>query len=110
MPLSAKKKARIKAMGGTVTTVEEWLDLTSEDAAVLDMKIRLGEELKAHRRKKRLSQERVARILKTSQGRVSKLERGQATLDQLARSLLALGGSPREVARAISGRSSPSLG
>ena len=103
MPLSAKKKARIKAMGGRVTTVKEWLELTPEEVAVLDMKIRLGEKLKAQRRKKKLSQERVATILKTSQGRVSKLERGQATLDQLARSLLALGGSKKEVARAISG-------
>jgi predicted XRE-type DNA-binding protein len=103
MALSAEKKARIKAMGGRVTTVEEWLDLTPEEVAVIDMKIRLGEQLKAQRRRKRLSQERVAKILQTSQGRVSKLEKGQATLDQLARSVLALGGSTKEVARAISG-------
>ncbi len=74
-----------------MATVEEWLDLRPEEVAVIDMKIRLGEELKTRRRKKRLSQERVAEILKTSQGRVSKLEKGQATLDQLACSLLALG-------------------
>ena len=88
-------------MGGRVTTVEEWLDLSPEEVAVIDMKIRLGEQLKALRRQKKLSQERVAKILNTSQGRVSKLEQGQATLDQLARSLLALGGSKKEVARAI---------
>ncbi len=105
MALSAKKKARIEAMGGKVTTVEEWLALAPEEVAVIDMKIRLGEELKARRRKRKLSQERVAKILKTSQGRVSKLEKGQATLDQLARSVLALGGSTKEVAQAISGGS-----
>ncbi len=103
MPLSDEKKARIKAIGGRVATVEEWLDLRPEEVAVIDMKIRLGQELKTRRRKKRLSQERVAEILKTSQGRVSKLEKGQATLDQLAWSLLALGGSTKEVGRAISG-------
>ncbi len=103
MPLSAKKTARIDAMGGRVATVEEWLDLTPEEVAVIDMKIRLGEEFKARRRKRKLSQERVAKILKTSQGRVSKLEKGRATLDQLARSVLALGGSTKEVGRAISG-------
>ena len=103
MSLSAKKKARIKAMGGRVTTVEDLLDLTPEEVSVIDMKIRLGEELKARRRQKRLSQERVAKILNTSQGRVSKLEKGQATLDQLTRSLLALGGSTKGVARAIAG-------
>jgi predicted XRE-type DNA-binding protein len=103
MPLTAKKKARIEAMGGRVTTVEEWLDLAPQEVAILDMRIRLGEELKARRRASKLSQQGVAKILKTSQGRVSKLEKGQATLDQLARSVLALGGSSREVGRAISG-------
>ncbi len=103
MPLSKQKKARIRAMGGRITSVEEWLHLTPEEVAVLDMKIRLGGEIKARRRRQRLSQQRAAKILKTSQGRVSRLERGQATLDQLARSLLALGGSPEEVARAIAG-------
>ena len=103
MPLSTQKKARIRTMGGRVTTVEEWLDLTQEEVAVIDMKIRLGEQLRTRRRKKKLSQGRVAKILNTSQGRVSKLEKGQATLDQLARSVLALGGSPKEVGRAISG-------
>ncbi len=106
MPLSTKKSARIEAMDGRVTTVEEWLGLSPEEVAVIDMKIRLGEELKTRRRKKKLSQERVARILKTSQGRVSKLEKGQATLDQLARSVLTLGGSTKEVGRAISGTGS----
>ncbi len=101
--MNNKKNARIEAMGGRVTTVEEWLDLTLEEVTVIDMKIRLGEEFKARRRKKRLSQERVAKILKTSQGRISKLEKGQATLDQLAWSLLALGGSAKEIGLAISG-------
>ena len=103
MPLDAKKRARIEGMGGRVTTVEEWLDLTPEEVAIIDMKIRLGEELRTRRKMKRLSQERVAEILKTSQGRVSKLEKGQATLDQLARSVLALGASAKEVGQAISG-------
>ena len=69
MSLSAEKAARIKAMGARVTTVEEWLDLSAEEVAIIDMKIRLGEELKAQRKTKRLSQEKVAKLLKTSQGR-----------------------------------------
>lgn len=101
MAISAKKRARIKAMGGRVTTVEEWLDLSAEEVALIDMKIRLGEELKARRRQKNLSQEEAAKLLKTSQGRVSKMERGQASLDQLARSLLVMGESKKHLARVI---------
>ncbi len=103
MPLSAEKEARIKAIGGRVTTAEEWLDLTPEEVVVIDMKIRLGEELKAQRKKRRLSQEKAAEMLKTSQGRISKLEKGQASLEQLVWSMLSLGGSKRRVAQAITG-------
>ncbi|MGB3562289.1 MAG: helix-turn-helix transcriptional regulator [Thermoanaerobaculia bacterium] len=102
MPLDSKKKARIKAMGGRVTTVEEWLDLSPEEVAIIDMKIRLGEELKALRRKKRISQEKAAKLLQTSQGRVSKMEKGQASLDQLAKSLLVMGESKKGLGRVIS--------
>jgi predicted XRE-type DNA-binding protein len=101
MALSAKKRARIEAMGGRVTTVEEWLDLTPEEVALIDMKIRLGNELRALRRERRLSQEEAAKLLKTSQGRISKMERGQASLDQLTRSLLSMGESRKDLARVI---------
>ncbi len=101
MSLSAEKLARIEAMGAKVTNVEEWLDLAPEEVAIIDMKIRLGEELKAQRKTKRLSQEKVAKLLKTSQGRVSKMEKGRASLEQLIGSVLALGGSRRNLARAI---------
>lgn len=40
-------------------------------------------------------------LLGTSQGRVSKLERGLASLDQLTRSWLALGGSTEELGRVL---------
>jgi len=102
MRLDAKKRKRIEKMGGRVTTVEEWLELSPEEVAILDMKIQLGEELKALRRSKKLSQEKAAEILNTSQGRVSKMERGQASLDQLAWSLLVMGKSRKGLARAIS--------
>ena len=103
MRLEARKGERIEKMGGRVTTVEEWLELTPEEVAIIDMKIQLGEELKALRRSKKLSQEKAAEILNTSQGRVSKMERGQASLDQLAWCLLVMGKSRKGLARAISG-------
>ncbi|MGB5398666.1 MAG: helix-turn-helix domain-containing protein [Thermoanaerobaculia bacterium] len=103
MRLEARKRERIEKMGGRVTTVEEWLELSPEEVAIIDMKIQLGEELKALRRSKKLSQEKAAEILNTSQGRVSKMERGQASLDQLAWCLLVMGKSRKALARAISG-------
>ena len=101
MALTSKKKARIREMGGRVTTVEEWLDLSSEEVDFLDMKIRLAEAVKERRRARHLSQAEAADLLGTSQGRVSKLERGLASLDQLTWSWLALGGSREELARVL---------
>lgn len=101
MSISKEKRARIKAMGGEVTAVGEWLDLPAEDVAIIDLKIQLGEELRSLRKKKSLSQEMAAEMLHTSQGRVSKMEMGMASLDQLARSLLIMGHSKEALARAL---------
>ena len=103
MPLSPRKKARVKEMGGRVITAEEWLDLSPEEVAIIDMKIQLGQELKDLRKRKRLSQEKAAQLLQTSQGRVSKMEKGRASLDQLAYSLLVMGESRKGLARVLSG-------
>ena len=103
MRLDARKRERIEKMGGRVTTVEGLLELSPEEIAIIGMKIQLGEELKALRRSKKLSQEKAAEILNTSQGRVSKMERGQASLDQLTWSLLVMGKSRKALARVISG-------
>lgn len=89
--------------GRPITTVEEWLDLTPEEVAVLDIRIRLAEALKARLEARKLSQAEAADLLGTSQGRVSKLARGGASLDQLAWSWLALGGSREELARVLAG-------
>ena len=103
MGLHADKLKRVQEMGGRVTTVQEWLDLADEEVALLDMKIELGKKLEALRRRKKLTQQEVAELLQTSQGRVSKMERGQASLDQLAWSLLVMGESRERIARVISG-------
>ena len=103
MGLHADKLKRVLEMGGRVTTVQEWLDLSDEEVALLDMKIELGKKLEALRRRKKLTQQEVAELLQTSQGRVSKMERGQASLDQLAWSLLVMGESRERIARVISG-------
>lgn len=101
MTVSKEQRARIRAMGGKLTTVGEWLELSEEDVVIIDMKIQLGEELRGLRREKQLSQEMAAEVLHTSQGRVSKMEKGMASLDQLARALLIMGHSRQALARAL---------
>ena len=106
------KRERLKKKGWKVGTVEEFLDLSPEESAYIEMKLRLSESLRQRRKRRRLSQVELAKLIKSSQSRVAKMEGGDpsVSLDLLIRSLLALGASSRELARMISssGHSSPS--
>ncbi len=59
---------------------------------------------KARRQEKQLTQAQLAKMIRSSQSRVAKMEPGDPTvsLDLLVRSLLAPGNSKRELARALS--------
>lgn len=78
-----------------------------EEAAYIDLKARLGASLRERRERRSFTQADLARLLKSSQSRVAKMEAGDpsVSLDLLIRSLLVLGTSPRELSRIISARS-----
>jgi len=97
------KRRRLEKAGWKSGTVQEFLRLTDADAAFIEVKLALTDEFKATRRRLRLSQQAVARQLGSSQSRVAKMEAGDASvsLDLLIRGLLALGETPRSVARVI---------
>lgn len=102
-----EKRRRLEAKGWKVGSAREFLGLTDEEAAYIDMKLRLAASLRERRQHRGLSQAELARLLKSSQSRVAKMEAGDSSvsLDLLIRSLLALGMSNRDVSRIISTRS-----
>lgn len=99
------KREQLKKRGWKVGTAREFLDLSSEEAAYIELKLRLADAFAERRRKRRLSQVQAAELLGTSQSRISKMEAGDASvsMDLLIRSSLALGAAPKEIARAIEG-------
>ncbi|MEQ8314637.1 MAG: helix-turn-helix transcriptional regulator [Gammaproteobacteria bacterium] len=101
--MKATKRKKLEAKGWKVGSVEDFLDLTPEEMAYIELKLSLSNSLKERRAKKKLSQVEVAKIVKTSQSRVAKMEAGDpsVSIDLLVKSLLALGASPKEVAKAI---------
>ena len=103
------KKERLETRGWKVGTVQEFLGLSEEEAAYIELRLRLAATLRKRRQQKRLSQADLASRLKSSQSRVAKMEAGDpsVSLDLLIRSLLALGASSRDLARAISSASLP---
>ena len=100
---SAKKK-RLEAKGWKVGTVAEFLQLSPEESAYIEMKLALGRNLQERRREKSLTQEQLARLLKSSQSRIAKMEAGDpsVSLDLLVRSLLILGESQKSLAKILS--------
>ncbi len=98
------KKERLEKKGWKVGTVDEFLDLSSEEVSYIELKLRLSENLRKRRQRSKLTQVQLAKLIRSSQSRVAKMETGDpsVSIDLLVRSLLALGASNRELARVIS--------
>ena len=95
------KKEKLKKAGWKVGSTAEFLDLSPEEAAFIEMKIALAQDLRRRREMKNLTQTQLARLLRSSQSRIAKMEAGDPTvsLDLLLRSLLFLGASPKQLAK-----------
>lgn len=104
MTMDKGKKTKLAKKGWKVGTVAEFLDLSAEESAYVEMKIALSEKLKERRRRKKLTQAQLAKAIESSQSRVAKMEAGDPTvsIDLLVKSLLALGVSKKELGRTIS--------
>ena len=69
----------------------------------MELKLTLSQRVREYRQAKRLTQIEMAKLLKSSQSRIAKIETGDASvsLDLLIRSLIALGATRRELGRII---------
>lgn len=101
-------RKRLEEAGFQVGSVAEFLGLTPEESAYIELRIRLTNALKERRRSAKLSQKAFATNMKSSQSRIAKAEANDATvsLDLLIRSLMALGVSLSELARIVDAKES----
>ena len=102
--MDKRKKAKLAKKGWQSGTVAEFLDLSAEESAYIEMKLALSEKLRERRQRKKLTQAQLAKAIESSQSRVAKMEAGDPTvsIDLLVKSLLALGVSKKELGRTIS--------
>jgi len=100
------KKTRLEAAGWKVGTAADFLGLSKQEAAFVEMKLALARCLRQVRVRRNLSQTRVATLVGSSQSRVAKMESGDpsVSVDLLLRSVLAVGASPGQVVRALAAR------
>ncbi len=101
--MTAAKRKRLEDAGWTVGSTAEFLRLTPEEQAIIEMRLALSAVLRNRRRVLGLSQVALAKRLGSSQSRVAKMEAADpsVSLDLLVRALFATGVSRRVLGRAI---------
>ena len=101
--MDPEKKKRLERAGWKVGTVREFVGLSESDSAYIEIKLRLSKALANQRARRRLTQVEAAKVLRSSQSRVAKMETGDPSVstDRLIRSLLRLGATRKEVGRVL---------
>jgi len=91
--MDSAKRGRLEKSGWKVGTTKEFLGLSQEEAAYIDLKFNLAKAFSEKRKSLGLSQVAVAKRIKSSQSRVAKMEAGDpsVSIDLLVKSLFALG-------------------
>ena len=97
------RQARLERTGWKVGSTAEFLGLSKEEAAFVELKLALARSLRQRRLRRGMTQVELARHLHSSQSRIAKMESADlsVSVDLLVRSLLYLGVSRRELARII---------
>lgn len=103
MTMKATKREALHRKGWKFGSIEEFLDLSAEEVAYIELKLALSDSLRKRRTFEKLSQVELANMLHSSQSRIAKMEAGDPTvsLDLLIKSLFALGLSNQDLAKAI---------
>jgi len=91
--MDSTKRARLEKAGWKIGTTTEFLGLSKEESAYLELKFNLAKAFSQKRKSLGLSQVAVAKKIKSSQSRVAKMEAGDpsVSIDLLVKSLFALG-------------------
>jgi predicted XRE-type DNA-binding protein len=101
--MNLKKKKILESKGYNLGTVEAFPGLSSEESEYIELKLALSDALAKRRKKSNLTQAQLAKMLKSSQSRVAKMEKGDpsVSVDLLVKSLLAMGANKESIAKAI---------
>jgi DNA-binding XRE family transcriptional regulator len=101
--MDKEKQQRLEAKGWKVGDAGDFLDLSPEESAIVEMRLALSRSLK-ERRKAQMTQAELASKMSSSQPRVAMAENGDSSvsIELLIRAMLATGASPQEIGQIIS--------
>jgi DNA-binding XRE family transcriptional regulator len=101
--MKPEKKRRLEEKGWRVGSAEDFLELTPDEVAMVELRLKLADAVKLLRKDKHLTQTQLAKLMGSSQSRVAKLEAAadSVSLDLLIRSFLAMGATTDDLAQVI---------
>ncbi len=99
--MNTRKKNALAAAGWTVGDAEDFLELSAEERSLVELRLAVSQAMHYRRKRSKLTQQDVAKKLRTSQSRVARMEAASldVSLDALFTGLFALGGSMKDLAR-----------
>ncbi len=99
-----EKRQKLERQGWKIGNAADFLELTPEESAFVELKVALSKFLKERRKQSTITQIELAKLLKSSQSRIAKMEAGDpsVSIDLLIRSLLAMGATNKDLAQTIS--------
>jgi ribosome-binding protein aMBF1 (putative translation factor) len=101
--MKASKVRKLAAAGWRTGSAREFLELSDEEALLVEMRLALSRSVRKRREDLGLTQTQLASRLGSSQSRIAKLEAAdpEVSFELFLRSLLALGAGRKDIARAI---------
>ncbi len=92
--MNSEKRKALEAAGWRFGDAADFLEMSHEERQLLDARVEAALAVRRQREAQKLSQEQLARRIKTSQPRIAKIERAASdvSLDQILRAFAAAGG------------------
>jgi ribosome-binding protein aMBF1 (putative translation factor) len=103
LQMKPSKKRKLQRAGFKVGTVQEFLGLSDEEMALIELKVRLVAMLRQVRQARGMRQQDLADLIASSQSRIAKMEAGESdvSLDLIFKAFFSLGVSRQQLAKMI---------
>jgi DNA-binding XRE family transcriptional regulator len=97
--LKRETQKRLEGTGWAVGNASDFLGLSPAEESLVEIRLALGDEVRASRKRANLTQQALAKLIGSSQSRVAKIETGDITvsIDLQMKALLATGSRPGAV-------------
>ena len=101
--MNAKKKKVLESAGYKITDASEWLELSPEEATIVDMRVNFAMEIERICKSRSITQQVLAEKIGTQQSGVARMlnNPSKVTIDSLVRTLLVLGATRKRIASLI---------